>query len=438
MGWKRRGSKPIDITFKFDSQKTFQRANIFISNRLDLGIQVFKRAKIFFSEDGVNYDGQQPITFEYMADRSIQESRNVSISLKNSRGRYVKMQLTFANVWLLVSEITFSTGDWIEGIAADLQDFEFDATTQKGWFDQNESPVEQYGTEATDPQESEGTEDTIKQVESASEDNTHLEIIIGVLTAVSLLLLFLFILFFMYSRRQKYLSSPSSRSLNPFPVQMNMKDLLMNLSPTSTPVMANGSLIQLPNGPSPVMPNITSNPNYTNDSNCEVVAETSTTSYYASPFQKSILSAPMLEDSRNKWYSTGHVPGPPGNRSSTFKSGHRNKMGLPSGSEYASVDVQDITQHGLDGNYRSLQQPHLQNQIRVHTKPKPSKVSQQQAIYNLGNYFPRISSEPPQRKQYREQDIHSEKAKAKLPNRKGCANLNFNCRSFRLHPRAGT
>ena len=42
-----------------------------------------------------------------------------------------------------------------------------------------------------------------------------------------------------FSRRQKFLSSPTTRSLNPFPsvTQLNMKELLVSLSesPTSNP-----------------------------------------------------------------------------------------------------------------------------------------------------------------------------------------------------------
>ena len=53
-----------------------------------------------------------------------------------------------------------------------------------------------------------------------------MEVLIGILTAVTLLLLFFFILILIYSRRQKLLSSPASRSLNPFPVQVNMKVLI--------------------------------------------------------------------------------------------------------------------------------------------------------------------------------------------------------------------
>ena len=58
---------------------------------------------------------------------------------------------------------------------------------------------------------------TVKEAGGTSE----IEVLIGVLTAVTLLLLFLFIVVLAYSRRQKLLNSPASRS--PFPVQINMK-----------------------------------------------------------------------------------------------------------------------------------------------------------------------------------------------------------------------
>ena len=72
-------------------------------------------------------------------------------------------------------------------------------------------------------------DEKLEQVDRASERSVYLEVIIGVLTAVTLLLLFLFVTVLVYSRRQKFLSSPASRtSLNPFPVQINMK---VNLKP---------------------------------------------------------------------------------------------------------------------------------------------------------------------------------------------------------------
>ena len=63
------------------------------------------------------------------------------------------------------------------------------------------------------------------------------EVLIGILTAVTLILLFLFLVVLVYSKRQKFLQSPTSRSgvLNPFPVQINMKELL-----TASPVLSGG------------------------------------------------------------------------------------------------------------------------------------------------------------------------------------------------------
>ena len=58
---------------------------------------------------------------------------------------------------------------------------------------------------------------SVKEAGGTSE----IEILIGILTAVTLLLFFLFIVVLAYSRRQKLLNSPTSRS--PFPVQINMK-----------------------------------------------------------------------------------------------------------------------------------------------------------------------------------------------------------------------
>jgi hypothetical protein len=348
MGWKRRGSKPIELSFKFDSPRFFSRVDIFASNRIDLNIQVFKRAFVWIKTDDDEDDGLST-TFEYMPDKAMQMSRNVSIGLeKNLVGRVVKIQLTFANIWMLVSEIGFESrvateedyasvaGD-VSGSAEvpDLPPLLPSVTTHMILTDELfEEAVA--ATEATaETMEKEDKKGAIKQgtrelkslkmdrfyfyfflVERATENSAHLEVIIGVLTAVTLLLLFLFVAVLMYSRRQKLLNSPTSRSLNPFPVQLNMKDLLMNMS------SPNSAGIQC----SPVnLANITSNPNYLSDGSGHGGVgggETSTTSFYADPFRPSpqLFEDALLEESRSKWHSTGHVPDG-GSRSTTFRDG---------------------------------------------------------------------------------------------------------------------
>ena len=57
MGWKRRGSKPIELVFHFDSRRIFTNVVVFSSNRLDLGIQVFRRAVVWILDKDVDATG---------------------------------------------------------------------------------------------------------------------------------------------------------------------------------------------------------------------------------------------------------------------------------------------------------------------------------------------------------------------------------------------
>lgn len=45
-----------------------------------------------------------------MEDRIFESSRNVSIKLHHRIGRFVKIQLTFASKWIMLSEIMFESG----------------------------------------------------------------------------------------------------------------------------------------------------------------------------------------------------------------------------------------------------------------------------------------------------------------------------------------
>jgi hypothetical protein len=108
-----------------------------------------------------------------------------------------------------------------------------------------------------------------------------------------------------------------------------------------------------------------------------------------------------------------------------LKNGTAASINKATGTEYASVDVQDIGLGMMGGSgmkqsvggcnkYRSLQPPHLLQAAPVamnmlHSVPPPpppllpqtgTLIGQQQQVYNLGHYFPRVSSEPPQRKLY--------------------------------------
>jgi hypothetical protein len=212
----------------------------------------------------------------------------------------------------------------------------------------------------------------------SSPTTIEVEVLIGVLTAVTLLLLFMFLVILLYSRRQKFLQhSPTSRggALNPFPVQINMKELL-----TSSPIL----LSSTGGHQSPPMH----------------LAEYDQQMAFIDP--QNNQQQRSFEDCRSKWHSTGHVAdltaSARGFRSSLNSTS--NITANPLCSEYASVDIQNIN------HYRSLQQggggagppPPAPPQVLPPQVPMTNPTT-----YNLGHYFPRVSSEPPTRKSYQQQ-----------------------------------
>ncbi len=59
------------------------------------------------------FGDDRSVEFRYMPDLSIENARNVSINLKEEHGQYVMIQLYFAAKWILISEVTFVSGEFI-------------------------------------------------------------------------------------------------------------------------------------------------------------------------------------------------------------------------------------------------------------------------------------------------------------------------------------
>lgn len=116
MGWKRRGSKPIELVFHFATLRNFTRADLFASNRFGLGIRVFSRATLEFSRDGGRSWSPAVTSFEYVPDAALQESRTVAVPIKGGRvGDAVRVGLDFGGVWILVSEVGFDSHEVAAG-----------------------------------------------------------------------------------------------------------------------------------------------------------------------------------------------------------------------------------------------------------------------------------------------------------------------------------
>lgn len=64
---------------------------------------------MFFSIGGQHFNGE-PVHFSYMPDAVLEHARDVTIKLHHRIGKYLQVNLYFAQRWLMLSEISFISG----------------------------------------------------------------------------------------------------------------------------------------------------------------------------------------------------------------------------------------------------------------------------------------------------------------------------------------
>lgn len=109
VGWRRRdeGTESVNLVFSFDQVRSFHRVDIHSNNHFTKDVQVFKEAKVYFSNEEDKFGDDKFVGFKYMPDLALENARNVSIDLKGEHGQFVMIQLFFAAKWILISEVTF-------------------------------------------------------------------------------------------------------------------------------------------------------------------------------------------------------------------------------------------------------------------------------------------------------------------------------------------
>ncbi|XP_046412192.1 discoidin domain-containing receptor 2-like isoform X1 [Neodiprion fabricii] len=199
----------LELVFQFDEIRIFHAVHLYANNYFSRDVQVFAKADVWFSIGGQAYQGR-PISYSYMPDTVLENARNVTIGLHGKTGRFVKLQLHFANRWIMISEVVFETSSLPDNATDEVTNFEVGV---------NESPV------------SPELDLTLQTITAREKGQEYVEVLIGVLTAITLLLLLVFVIILLLSRRQKLQNSPTVLK-NPFGFAINMKGLLLNLTPS--------------------------------------------------------------------------------------------------------------------------------------------------------------------------------------------------------------
>ncbi|OAD53524.1 Discoidin domain-containing receptor 2 [Eufriesea mexicana] len=191
VGWRNdtRG-QAVEIKFEFDKVREFSSIHIYCNNQFTKDVQVFSLADILFSIGGKYYTGE-PITYTYMEDKIFESSRNVTIKLHHRVGKYVKLRLHFSNRWIMISEVTF------------------DSVVAHGNFTPEEAPTTESPVQSDVFVEKNGAAEGELPVSTAKHDDpTYMAVVIGVLTAVILLLAVAIFLIVSRHRQRKCFASP--------------------------------------------------------------------------------------------------------------------------------------------------------------------------------------------------------------------------------------
>lgn len=99
---------PEPNTYEID----FSRIVFFIVLSILSFPQIFSKAKIFFSIGGEFYNGPT-LSFSHAPDKVMENARNVTIDLYQKLAKFVKIRLYFADKRIMLSEVVFDSGKWI-------------------------------------------------------------------------------------------------------------------------------------------------------------------------------------------------------------------------------------------------------------------------------------------------------------------------------------
>ncbi|KAI5640330.1 protein tyrosine kinase domain-containing protein [Phthorimaea operculella] len=189
VGWRNdsRPNPPV-ITFEFDKVREFSAVHIYCNNRFMRDVQVFSEAIISFSVGGSHFQ-DDPIRYTHTEDNIFENSRNVSIKLHHRIGKWVRIELRFSARWILVSEVVFDS---------DVAQGNYTPEVLKPPAGKDKTKL--------------ATAKEIPISTAHHEDPLYMAIVVGVLTALVILLIVAVFLIIHRHRHRKCFASPLAKT----------------------------------------------------------------------------------------------------------------------------------------------------------------------------------------------------------------------------------
>ncbi|XP_069055176.1 epithelial discoidin domain-containing receptor 1 isoform X3 [Lepisosteus oculatus] len=112
LGWNREatGKGHVEMEFHFQTPRTLHSMQVRCNNRYAQGVRVFSRVQCQFKPGLLHQWDPEPLGLAVALDDLLDPSaRTVTVPLGGRRGAIVRCQFSFADSWLLISEIAFQS-----------------------------------------------------------------------------------------------------------------------------------------------------------------------------------------------------------------------------------------------------------------------------------------------------------------------------------------
>ncbi|XP_021950290.2 discoidin domain-containing receptor 2 [Folsomia candida] len=125
VGWRKpeEGKDWLEVQFEFEQVRKFSSLDLFSNNFPSKGVQIFARAKVYFSVGGVYFNGK-PVTYVPNVDVAADFARNFTIPLDRV-ARFIKVHLYYRTSWIVLGEVYFHSeiyeGNYTQELGPDVQ-----------------------------------------------------------------------------------------------------------------------------------------------------------------------------------------------------------------------------------------------------------------------------------------------------------------------------
>uniref|UniRef100_A0A673B1G5 receptor protein-tyrosine kinase n=1 Tax=Sphaeramia orbicularis TaxID=375764 RepID=A0A673B1G5_9TELE len=113
LGWRNdsagtQGS--VEMEFSFERQKNFTSMKVHSNNMFSRGVKIFSSVTCWFKPRLTAGWGAEPVVFKTVLDDRNPSARYVTVPLNQQTATSIRCRFTFADVWMMFSEISFQSG----------------------------------------------------------------------------------------------------------------------------------------------------------------------------------------------------------------------------------------------------------------------------------------------------------------------------------------